>query len=85
MTKTKIRKEINTILLKMGVPAKAITDEASFYKDLGLDSLDFTELIMECEVRLGLDMNCTDVEHLKTVKDTIEYVCQLVQHDVPTQ
>ncbi len=83
MTKTQIRNEITTVLLEMGVPAKAITEKASFYKDLGLDSLDFTELIMECEVRLGLDMNCTDIENLKTVKDTIDYVSQLVKQDVP--
>lgn len=83
MTKPQIRQEINIILLKMGIPAKAITDQASFYKDLGLDSLDFAELIIECEIHLGIDMNCTEVENLKTVKDIIDYVSQVVKHNVP--
>jgi len=74
MTKAQIQREITTILLQMGIPEKAITKKASFYKDLGLDSLDFTELIMECELRLNLNTSCTDVEQLKTLEDTVEYV-----------
>ena len=82
MTKTKIRNEITTVLLEMGIPAKAITTQASYYKDLGLDSLDFTELIMECELRFGVAINCTDTDHLKTVKDTVDYISQVINFQV---
>ena len=48
-----------------------------YYKDLGLDSLDFTEFIMEFESHLGLTINCTEMEKLSTINDTIEYIYQL--------
>lgn len=77
MTKKEIHWEIRCLLIQMGIAPKSITKQASFYKDLGLDSLDFTELIMECESRLDLSINCEMMEQLKTVKDTIDYVYQL--------
>jgi len=40
-----IQTQITTILKSMGIAEKAITNDASFYKDLGLDSLDVAELI----------------------------------------
>lgn len=56
MTKSKIQEEIETVLLQMGIAPKAITKQASYRKDLGLDSLDFAELMMEFECRLGLSI-----------------------------
>ncbi len=77
MTKQKIQQEIETILLRMGIAPKAITKQASYTKDLGLDSLDFAELMMEFECHLGLRINCEAMEELKTINDTIEYLSQL--------
>ena len=77
MTKKEIHQEIKLLLIQMGIAPKSITKQASYYKDLGLDSLDFAELIMECESRLDLSINCDMMEQLHTVKDTIDYVYQL--------
>jgi len=79
MTKSKIQKEITNILVQMGIPANAIVANASYYKDLGLDSLDFSELIMECELRLNLEINCMELENLRTIKDTVEYASHLLK------
>ncbi len=79
MTKQKIIEEINTVLLQMGVSPKAITENASFYNDLGLDSLDVAELMMEIENNLGLPINCVIIEQLETINDTINYLHQLEQ------
>ena len=77
MTKTEIRREIESVLIQMGIPFKSITQKSSYSKDLGLDSLDFTELFMELELRFDLDMNCTDIENIETIKDTVDYVSRL--------
>lgn len=79
MTKSQIQSEITNILVQMGIPASAILANASYYKDLGLDSLDFAELIMECELRLNLETNCIEVENIKTIKDTVEYASQILK------
>lgn len=79
MTKSQIQNEITNILVQMGIPASAILANASYYKDLGLDSLDFAELIMECELRLNLETNCIEVENIKTIKDTVEYASQILK------
>ncbi|MFK7981501.1 MAG: acyl carrier protein [Saprospiraceae bacterium] len=79
MTKSQIQKEITNILVQMGVPASSILANASYYKDLGLDSLDFSELIMECELRLNLETSCLEVENIRTVQDTVEYASQILK------
>ena len=76
MTKQKITAEIQLILIQMGVLPKAITKHASYYKDLGLDSLDVAELMMEFELRFGLQIPCTLVENIKTIKDTVDYISE---------
>ncbi len=58
MTKQKIIAEIKLILLQMGIPSKALTRQSSYYKDLGLDSLDVVELMMEFELRFELQIQC---------------------------
>ena len=80
MTKSQIQKEITNILVQMGIPASAILANASYYKDLGLDSLDFAELMMECELRLDLETSCLEVEKLRTIQDTVEYASQILKH-----
>ena len=46
MTKAQIQKEITNILMQMGIPANAILANASYYKDLGLDSLDLIHIYL---------------------------------------
>ena len=74
MTQTDIKREVTAVLTKMGVPTKAITDKASFQKDLGLDSLDFAEMVMEFEMRFHLDIPFTEAEDIHTVKEAVRYL-----------
>ncbi|KNG87349.1 acyl carrier protein [Aspergillus nomiae NRRL 13137] len=53
---------------------EAIKNDASFVGDLGADSLDTVELIMQLEEEFGMEIKEEDAEHLKTVQDAIDYI-----------
>ena len=59
---------------KLNVDAKDITPEASFAGDLGADSLDTVELIMDFEKEFDLQIPDEDAEKISTVGDAIKYV-----------
>jgi len=59
---------------KLGVALSEVTETASFVDDLGADSLDIVELIMDLEGKFGLEIPDEDAEKIKTVKDAIEYI-----------
>lgn len=60
------------IVDKLGVDAAEVTPEASFTKDLGADSLDTVELIMEFEKAFGLQIPDDAAEQIATVGDAIK-------------
>ena len=62
------------IVDKLGVDAAEVTPEASFTKDLGADSLDTVELIMEFEKDFGLQIPDYAAEQIATVGDAIKYI-----------
>jgi acyl carrier protein len=62
------------IVEKLGVEASKVTNEASFINDLGADSLDTVELIMELENRFNIQIPDEDQEKIVTVGDAINYV-----------
>ena len=62
------------IVDKLGVDAAEVTPEASFTKDLGADSLDTVELIMELEKAFGLQIPDDAAEQIATVGDAIKYI-----------
>lgn len=51
-----------------------ITEDASFVDDLGADSLDTVEMIMELEDEFGIEIPDEEAEKLVTVGDAIEYI-----------
>ncbi|HTC01047.1 MAG TPA: acyl carrier protein [Ferruginibacter sp.] len=51
-----------------------ITDSASFENDLGVDSLDVLEIMMEVEKKFGINIPDEDAEKLTTVESLIRYV-----------
>ena len=59
---------------KLGVDAAEVTPEASFTKDLGADSLDTVELIMEFENAFGIEIPDAAAEKIATVGDAISYI-----------
>jgi len=62
------------IVAKLGVDANQITPEASFTNDLGADSLDTVELVMEFEKAFNIQIPDEDAEKISTVGDVIKYL-----------
>jgi len=62
------------IMNKLGVEASQVTSEASFTNDLGADSLDTVELVMEFEKTFNLQIPDEDAEKISTVGDAIKYL-----------
>ena len=62
------------IIDKLGVEESAITEEAHFVNDLGADSLDTVELIMEFEEEFGIEIPDEDAENITTVSSAIKYI-----------
>ncbi|PIU44333.1 MAG: acyl carrier protein [Ignavibacteriales bacterium CG07_land_8_20_14_0_80_59_12] len=68
---TKVRE---IIVSKLGVEESQITPEASFTNDLGADSLDTVELVMEFEKSFNVQIPDEDAEKIATVGDAINYL-----------
>lgn len=64
----------NIIVDKLGVDPKEVTMEASFANDLGADSLDTVELIMEFEKEFSLSIPDEAAEKIATVGDAVAYL-----------
>ena len=67
----------NIIVDKLGVEESRIVPEASFLDDLGADSLDLVELIMEFEEEFDLEIPDEDAEGITTVGSAIDYIIKL--------
>lgn len=73
MSDTKSR-VIAIIVDKLGVDESEVTPEASFTNDLGADSLDTVELIMEFEKEFNMAIPDDQAEKIGTVGDAISYI-----------
>lgn len=62
------------IVDKLGVEEKEVTPQASFTNDLGADSLDTVELIMEFEKEFNIAIPDDQAEKIGTVGDAISYI-----------
>ena len=62
------------IVDKLSVEEPEVTNEASFTNDLGADSLDTVELIMEFEKEFGISIPDDQAEKITTVGDAIAYI-----------
>ncbi len=67
-------KVISIIVDKLGVDEGEVTTEASFTNDLGADSLDTVELIMEFEKEFNIAIPDEQAENIQTVGDAISYI-----------
>lgn len=64
------------IVDKLGVDPKDVTPEASFTNDLGADSLDTVELIMEFEKEFKISIPDEHAEKIMTVGDAVQYLSE---------
>jgi len=62
------------IIDKLGVEEDKIVSNASFVDDLGADSLDTVELIMQLEEEFGIEIPDEDAEKMTTVKSVVDYI-----------
>ncbi len=69
-----MKKRVIDILKQLGVPESAITDQTHFSRDLGLDSLDSIDLIMQLEQEFGIRIPDEDYEKLTTMQGVLDYL-----------
>jgi acyl carrier protein len=62
------------IVDRLGVDESKITPEASFKEDLGADSLDVVELVMELEDEFDMEISDEDAEKISTVGEVVKYI-----------
>ena len=62
------------IVDKLGVDEGQVTETAAFTTDLGADSLDTVDLIMEFETEFGIKIPDEEAEKIQTVGDAISYI-----------
>jgi acyl carrier protein len=65
---------ISIIIDKLGVEEAEVTQEASFTNDLGADSLDTVELIMEFEKEFNIAIPDDQAENIQTVGQAVSYI-----------
>ena len=72
---SEISERVKAIIVdKLGVSEAEVTPEATFQQDLGADSLDTVELIMEFEKEFGITIPDDQAEKIGTVGDAIAYI-----------
>jgi acyl carrier protein len=69
-------KVVSIIVDKLGVEESEVTNDASFTNDLGADSLDTVELIMEFEKEFNIAIPDDQAEHIQTVGQAVAYITE---------
>lgn len=59
---------------KLGIAESEITPDANFVKDLGIDSLDYAEIVMEFEQSFDIRIPDDDAEKLQTFGEAVKYI-----------
>lgn len=71
---TVLERVSKVIIDRLGVEESEVKPEASFRDDLGADSLDVVELVMELEDEFDMEISDEDAEKIATVGDAISYI-----------
>ena len=59
---------------KLGIAESEITPDANFVKDLGIDSLDYAEIVMEFEQTFDIRIPDDDADRLQTFGEAVKYI-----------
>ena len=65
---------IEIVCEQLNTKKEDVKRETSFINDLGADSLDTVELVMEFEERFGIEIPDQDAEKIRTVGDAVDYI-----------
>jgi acyl carrier protein len=75
-----IEEKVKQIVIeKLGVEESEVTPTASFVEDLGADSLDLVELVMEFEEQFGIEIPDEDAEKIRRVQEATNYIAEHVK------
>lgn len=70
-----IQQKIASILTeKLGIAESEITPDANFVKDLGIDSLDYAELVMDFEQTFDIKIPDDDADKMQTIGQAVKYI-----------
>jgi acyl carrier protein len=67
-------KVIKLVMEQLDVTREECVLDASFIDDLGADSLDLVELIMEMEEVFGVEISDEELEHIRSIKNVIDFL-----------
>jgi acyl carrier protein len=68
------KRVIEILVDKLGIAESEITPEANFVKDLGIDSLDYAEIVMEFEQAFNIRIPDEDAEKMQTYGQAVSYI-----------
>ena len=74
MSDDNLNKIVEIVIDKLGIDANKVTPEAKFIDDLGADSLDTVELIMQFEEEFGIAIPDEDAEKILSVNQALDYI-----------
>ena len=74
MSAETLNRVIEIVVDKLGVEQSKVTENAKFIDDLGADSLDTVELIMEFEDEFSIEIPDEDAETILSVKEAVTYI-----------
>ena len=75
MSKNETFEKIKKIIVEsFGIDEEKVTNEMTFKDDLGADSLDIVELVMELEDVFGTEISDDDAENISSVGDAVDYI-----------
>lgn len=76
-----VAKKVEGILVeKLGIASTEVTPDANLIKDLGIDSLDYAELVMEFEHTFDIRIPDSDAEKLGTVSQAVNYISEKLKN-----
>lgn len=73
-TKAVADRVVEIVCERLGVESEKITTETSFVNDLGADSLDIVELVMEFEEEFGLSIPDEKAEEIQTIGEAVAFI-----------
>ncbi len=77
MTPEEVKSQVTEIVVKnLGVDAGSVTGPAKFIEDLGADSLDIVELVLDMEKKFDIEIPEEEAENIRTVDDAINYIAK---------
>ena len=67
-------KFVKLLVEELQVDEADITMDAELSGDLGINSIELADLVMQCEDRFGIEINDDDIRNFTTVRDVVEYL-----------